>query len=297
VRYAGDHIADQSLSAFIDDQLAPDAALQAQTHLETCSVCRVRLDELQSLVDLLHRLPSLEPPRDFSIGPRLVADPPNVVRLRRWYGVVRAGAATLAAAFVFLSAGALYVNSQPAASSGLSSRSQVASAPAAPLAASPAVRSAAPAAAAPPAPVPSGPGALADAAPAGVSAPARAASASTPSGIAPGGAGAPAPSGAAPGGAAAAAARSQPAPGDDLTDQVTAATSARPLPTLAPTAVPVPTQAPPRIAQQPFAVATVDPAAPLRTAAAIVGLLAVFGLLATLVVRHRLRAASISPTE
>ena len=127
----GDHIADLILSAAIDDQLTPDEARQANAHLETCSVCRARLDELRSVVGLLRALPELEVPRDFSLGPRLVADPPNVVRLRRWYGFARAGAASLAAAFVFLSAGALYVDSQPGTSTvGLSAQSQFASAPA-----------------------------------------------------------------------------------------------------------------------------------------------------------------------
>jgi hypothetical protein len=312
-----EHLADQLLSAFIDDQLAPDEAEQAKAHLETCAVCRARLDELRALVVLLRDLPSLEPPRDFSIGLRLVVDPPNVVRLRRWYGGVRVGAATLAAAFVFLLAGALYVDRQPVSSNvELSSRPQLAAAPAA----SPALR----AAAAPPAPapVPGGPGAPADAA-AGAPAPANAAApagASAPSGAAPGAppsaatsSGATAGAASAAGGAggpaaqlapaapaapaAAAAARAKPAPTDEVTDQVTAATSVRPLPTPAATPVPGPTPSQPKAAQAPFTVATAEPAAPLRTATAIVGLLAVGSLLATLVVRHRLRAASTSPTE
>jgi hypothetical protein len=85
-----------------------------------------------------------------------------------------------------------------------------------------------------------------------------------------------------------------------VADQVTAATSVRPLPTAVPTRVlvPTPTQVPPQAAlQQPFTTTRSDPAAPLRTAAAIAGTLAVLVLLATLIVRYRLRAATNSSTE
>jgi Putative zinc-finger len=319
----GEHIADQILSASIDDQLTLEEAREANAHLQTCAACRARLDELRSVVSLLAALPALEPPRDFSIGLRLVVDPPNVVRLRRWYGVARAGAASLAAAFVFLSAGALYIDSQAPATSttGLASRVQVASGPAAAAvpAASPAVRALAPAApvppganAAPPVPAPASAAAPADSAPvratAPNSAPAPAAGAAAPAAGAPAapansapasGAAAPALGAAAPAaGAAAVRARTAPTPnGEDVADQVTAATSVRPLPTPVPTLAPIPTLAPPQVAQ-PFATTTtVDSAAPLRTAATIVGVLAACVLLATLVVRHRLRAAAISPTE
>jgi Putative zinc-finger len=301
----GDHIADQILSAAIDDQLTPDEARAANAHLETCVVCQARLDELRSVVGLLRALPAIEAPRDFSIGPRLVADPPNVVRLRRWYGVARAGAASLAAVFVFLSAGALYIDSQPIDSSvGVSAAQAPAkSSPAVAVPAVPAVESApAPrsaAVAAPPAPTP------AAAAPAPAPVPPRSLAAPSGAGAAANGTGpadsAPAP--AAPASAAipaaAAAARSQPAPtatGAEVADQVTAATSVRPLPTLVPTLAPIPTQVPQAVAQ-PLPIARVDSAAPLRAAAVSVGVLAAVGLLLALVIRHRLRAASISPTE
>jgi hypothetical protein len=73
---------------------------------------------------------------------------------------------------------------------------------------------------------------------------------------------------------------------EPLDQQAAAATSQRalttPVPTPQPTAVRLPfTTAVPN--------ATVDSAAPLRTAALVVGLLAVVTLLATLVVRHRLQ--------
>jgi hypothetical protein len=116
VTHPGEHLADEILSTLIDDRLMPDEARDAGAHLEGCSTCQARRDELQSVVSLLRALPSLDVPRTFVLGPRPVADPPNVVRLRRWYTVTRAAAASLAAAFVFLSLGSLYVDSRPAAS-------------------------------------------------------------------------------------------------------------------------------------------------------------------------------------
>jgi Putative zinc-finger len=103
----GQHLDDETLSASIDDRLAPNDAAGVQAHLGTCQACRERLEDLQSVVGLLRQLPLLEPPRPVW-GPRLVADPPNVVRLRRVYTLARAGAAALAAVFVLSSAGALY---------------------------------------------------------------------------------------------------------------------------------------------------------------------------------------------
>jgi hypothetical protein len=251
----------------------------ANAHLATCPDCRARLDELRSVVVMLRDLPSVEPARDFSLGPRLVADPPNVVRLRRWYGVARVGAASLAAAFVFLSAGALYVDRLPVGSSAQLS------APAAPAVESaPAAQNAAPTSAPARAfaPAPAAPAAPASAA----ATPARPADS------------APAAGAAAP--AVAGAARQQPAPtpnGAGLADQVTAATSVRSLPTPVPTPAPLPTRAPQPVAQPVTSPRVESAAAPLRTAAAGIGILAALGVLATLVIRHRLRAASISATE
>jgi Putative zinc-finger len=256
VTHSADHLGDDLLSAFVDDQLTPDEAQQVRAHLATCSVCQERLDGFRSVAALLRRLPEVEPPRDLSLGPRHVVDPPNVIRLRRWYVVARTSAATLAAAFVFLSVGALYVDSRPTATATESVRTTVAqdgaaSAPAAPqvapAASTPPVRAAAPAVA-----------------PAG--APAAAAQASPAAGAA----------------AVARAVPSKPQPDD----QVAAATSINPLPTLPPTPQPtaVAFTAPGTSGSVP-----VDPAAPLRNAALGVGVVAVLTLLAALVVRHRLR--------
>ena len=235
--YPGRHLLDESLSALLDEQLSAEDARSVRAHLEACPACQVRLDALRSVVALLRALPEVEPPREFRLGPRAIADPPNVVRLRRWYTATRAAAASLAAVFVFLSVGALYLDSQPAASpTTLVAKPQLASAPtaASQSAPTPAVKAAAPAPAAAARPAPAG----------------------------------------------AAGAES---------DQVAAATTVRPLPTPVPTPSPTPLPLPPI---QPVTSTELDTAAPLRSAAVIVGVLAALTLLATVLVRHRLQAAS-----
>lgn len=110
---SADHIGDDLLSAFVDDQVTPQDRALVQAHLRTCALCQQRLDELRAVVDLLRALPDVPTPRDFTLGPRAVADPPNVVRLRRWYAATRVAAGSLAAVFVLLTAGVLYVDSRP----------------------------------------------------------------------------------------------------------------------------------------------------------------------------------------
>jgi anti-sigma factor RsiW len=122
------HIDDNVLSAFVDQQLTPDESTNVIVHLQTCPACQAHLDGFRSVASLLRQLPELDPPRDFSVGPRLLVDPPNVLRLRRWYTATRVAAGALAAVFVFLLAGTLYVDSQPGPSA--SARPAALSAPA-----------------------------------------------------------------------------------------------------------------------------------------------------------------------
>ena len=253
------HTDDEVLSAFVDNQLTPDEVDQVKAHLGTCADCNAQVHDFQSVAQLLRGLPEVEPPRDFALGPRLVADPPNVIRLRRWYTATRAAAASLAAVFVLLSVGTLYVDTRP----GAATSAQVAQPR---LLASPNAAEGS------------------DAAPAAVSQPAAApqAPAAPPAPVRQ----------AAPQSAGAAAAKPATTPQAD--DQVAATTSIRTLPT-----PPPPTLAPtPRPASAPTFVqapAAFDPTALLRTTAAIVGLLAVLALLAAVVVRHRLQHQATHP--
>ena len=150
--HPAEHIDDELLSALVDDQLGPDERPHVQAHLATCSGCQQRLEQLRAVATLLHAMPDVDPPRDFSLGPRLVADPPNVVRLQRWYTATRIAAGTLAAAWLVLSAGVLYIDSRPPPAVVELSQPRTAAAPSpvaqeAPAAPTVGVRAAAPAAA------------------------------------------------------------------------------------------------------------------------------------------------------
>jgi anti-sigma factor RsiW len=240
------HVDGEILSALVDNQVSADEAARIDAHLAACPECQERLEEFRSVSALLRRLPSVVPPRDFALGPRLLVDPPNVIRLRRWYTVTRTAAASLAAVFVLLSAGTLYVDSRPGgAADGEVARPQVLSAPAAsnPTSAPAAARPAA-------APV---------ASPAAALQPAAGAAAQRPAAAPP-----------------------------QADDQVAATTSSRPLPTPPPPTL-APGPAPVRVAVPAAAPAPPDPAAPLRTGAATVGVLAGLLLLGTLAIRHRLQ--------
>jgi hypothetical protein len=98
-----DHLSDETLSALIDEP-GPRPA-----HLASCAQCEQRLAELRTVVVLLRQLPEVEPPRDFSVGPRL-ARSSGVARLERWYTFARAAGASLAAVFVLLVGGAAYLD-------------------------------------------------------------------------------------------------------------------------------------------------------------------------------------------
>jgi len=130
-----DHLSDDILSALLDAQVAPDQERAVQAHLAGCDACTRRLIELRSVVALVRGLPELEPPRDFALGPRLVeaTAPSNVIRLERWYTWTRAAAASLAAVFVFLAGGTVYMDAARPATSQTAFESR-ASAPAPTLA-------------------------------------------------------------------------------------------------------------------------------------------------------------------
>jgi hypothetical protein len=286
VTQSGEHLTDEQVSAFIDAQLAPEEAALVGDHLAACLLCQEHADDLRSLVAALGGLPELALPRDFalpaSVRPRVITEPPNVVRLRRWYTTVRVGAASLAAAFVFLSLGTLYIDSRPAApaatlaSRGTASSSGGAAESAAPQ---PPAANAPPASNARAAAPPSAPAAAPQSAPGAASQSAPAAAPQS----------APA--------AASAGSRSQAPAAADAADQQAAATTVRPLaPTAVPTAVPT-VPGPAAVASDRFTRDPLDPAAPLRSAAVLVGILATLSILAALFIRHRLRAMSHLPSE
>lgn len=56
------HVADERLSAFLDDELDEEAALRVARHLDRCPRCLDLLEELRFARDALRRLPALQAP-------------------------------------------------------------------------------------------------------------------------------------------------------------------------------------------------------------------------------------------
>lgn len=259
---SGEHLSEDVLSALVDDRL-PASEAAAREHLARCASCAQHLSSLRSVVDMLHRLPVVEPSRDFSLGPRLVTAPANLVRWRRAYTWTRAVAASLAAVFALLVAGTVYQDARTPEAVPLASRAaQPAADSAVTSANAPGVQRTLP---------PDG------AAPAGRSA---AGAAAQPRAALP--ANAPGPQ------------NQQPRP-TDSTDQFAAATRVQPLatvpprPTAAPAAAPAPPSPP---AREP--VQTLPAADSLRRAAVLLGLLTSLVVGAAILARRRLARAQRS---
>jgi len=57
----------EQLSAYVDGELDAPARAELETHLETCSSCRARLEGLRQTVYAVRSLPMETPPRGFSV--------------------------------------------------------------------------------------------------------------------------------------------------------------------------------------------------------------------------------------
>lgn len=53
---------DERLSAFLDDELSDDEALEVARHLDRCERCLAELEAVRSTRSALRRLPNVEPP-------------------------------------------------------------------------------------------------------------------------------------------------------------------------------------------------------------------------------------------
>lgn len=107
------------LSAYLDNQLAADERAEIEARLRIEPALRATLDELETTIVLLRRLPSVEPPRSFTL------DPAAVKPRRSWSfwlpGLLQAGGLMAALMFVV----AVTANLMP----GPSSEEQVAVGP------------------------------------------------------------------------------------------------------------------------------------------------------------------------
>jgi putative zinc finger protein len=63
------------LSAYLDQELAPDEITLCATHLHTCQPCQSLLADLRLTTALLHQLPQVEVPRSFVLPTNLVVLP------------------------------------------------------------------------------------------------------------------------------------------------------------------------------------------------------------------------------
>jgi hypothetical protein len=159
------HLGDETLSNLLDGQLPLPEAQAARSHVGACTNCASRLDELRVVTQLLRAIPEVEPPRDFTIGPRLVGEPAvRYQRLQRWYTWSRTAASAMAALFVLVLGANIYVEAVRQGApeerlAALRAPEPAAALPAAPTPAPRAARPQAAPAASPAAPVATPPGA------------------------------------------------------------------------------------------------------------------------------------------
>lgn len=94
------HLSDH-LSAHLDGELGPDAAVRLRRHLENCGRCVSELEELQRVRAAVRSLPALELPPD--VVPLRSAEPIPAHRNRgMWVGVAAAAVAALIAVAALL---------------------------------------------------------------------------------------------------------------------------------------------------------------------------------------------------
>lgn len=89
------------LSAYLDEEMAPEAMAEVRDHLEQCSACQAELDGLREIRRLLGRLEAPELPQGFDAALLARVDRPvgpQWTRWPRWAWWPRPGVALAAAA-------------------------------------------------------------------------------------------------------------------------------------------------------------------------------------------------------
>jgi len=110
----GGHASTEQLSALLDDRAEPEERAFLAGHVGQCAACSRELADLDSVRDLLRRLPVHLPPRDFTIP--VVEAMPARPRFRRLVPLTRALGTIAAALCVLLfAADALRLGSESAA--------------------------------------------------------------------------------------------------------------------------------------------------------------------------------------
>jgi hypothetical protein len=92
---------EESLSAYIDDELTPRERARVEKHLEECQACADQLATLRQTVALVKELPMLRAPRSFAVRPAAVRAKPSPAPPAWGYGLLK-GATALAALLLVL---------------------------------------------------------------------------------------------------------------------------------------------------------------------------------------------------
>ena len=95
------HLSAESLSELLDGRLSSTRRSQVEAHLERCAECRQELASLQYTVELLQRVPTITPPRSFTLAAAPVPmEERREVRIPSWAFGAAAAAFTLVFAVV-----------------------------------------------------------------------------------------------------------------------------------------------------------------------------------------------------
>ncbi len=92
---------EESLSAYIDDELTARERARVEKHLEECQACAHELASLRQTVALIKELPPLRAPRSFAVRPAAVRVRPSPAPPAWGYGLLK-GATALAALLLVL---------------------------------------------------------------------------------------------------------------------------------------------------------------------------------------------------
>jgi hypothetical protein len=95
---------EESLSAYIDEELSVEEKTRVERHLHECQACTESLSTLQKTVALVRELPAVPAPRSFAVRPAPVRARPRITAPGWGYGLLK-GATALAALLLVLLVG------------------------------------------------------------------------------------------------------------------------------------------------------------------------------------------------
>jgi hypothetical protein len=129
-RSNGGHIDGADISAYVDEELSSRDTARVYAHLQTCEQCRVLAGDLRATKALVHDLPLMRAPREFTLGPEFATAPGRAPAYtapqRRWFNFMPAIAtsAALLVLLVFVDVSTLGTGSDDATSGVMSGAAQ-----------------------------------------------------------------------------------------------------------------------------------------------------------------------------